>query len=330
MQSCIDGIAVSPPIWRAIELVHRRADVEIGALRLLRVRLREEHRARPEVVAADLRRVERLGHAHVGVADDREVLAPRLERRQRAVGMSSKSSPVPAGAQRFFDAPQMLRSRPRRAPTRCRRIASCRPATARAATAWSATRTPAPSRRGRGGRPSLPARAGRSDAAMLFPVRICMVRLPRVGLLVLLCSCRVAADCVFRSLAAECTAVHDPDHERRQPVAVRLSLAGDRADRRLIEVLDAAAQRVRHEVLRERAHQRNRTLEQRGREVGRRLTSACRRTACLACRAASRSRDTATCRSRRSCRARDRSGPCTGGTSCTSGSCGGSPSARAS
>ncbi len=81
MQSCIDGIAVSLADLARDELIHRRADVEIGALRLLRVRLREEHRARPEVVAADLRRVERLGHARVGVADDRQILAPGLERR---------------------------------------------------------------------------------------------------------------------------------------------------------------------------------------------------------------------------------------------------------
>ena len=86
MHSCIDGIAVSWPMRRAHELIERRADVEVGALRLLRMRLREEHRARPEVVAADLRRVERFGHAYVGVADDRQILPPRLERRQRALG----------------------------------------------------------------------------------------------------------------------------------------------------------------------------------------------------------------------------------------------------
>ena len=42
------------------------------ALRLLRVHLRQEHRARAEVIAADLRRRERFGVAHVGVADDGE------------------------------------------------------------------------------------------------------------------------------------------------------------------------------------------------------------------------------------------------------------------
>ena len=50
------------------------------------MRLREEHGARPEVVAADLRRLERLGHPHVGVADDGQILPPGLERRQRSLG----------------------------------------------------------------------------------------------------------------------------------------------------------------------------------------------------------------------------------------------------
>jgi hypothetical protein len=40
------------------------------------VRLREEDGSRAEVIAADLRRLERFGHADVGVADDRQVLAP--------------------------------------------------------------------------------------------------------------------------------------------------------------------------------------------------------------------------------------------------------------
>ena len=53
-----------------VELIERGAGEQIGALRLLRVRLREEHRARAEVIAADLRQRERLGVARVGVADD--------------------------------------------------------------------------------------------------------------------------------------------------------------------------------------------------------------------------------------------------------------------
>ena len=70
MQNCIDGIGVAWPDALRVELVERRADAEIRALRLLRVRLREEHRARAEVIAADFRQRERLGLAHVGVADD--------------------------------------------------------------------------------------------------------------------------------------------------------------------------------------------------------------------------------------------------------------------
>ena len=68
-----------------VELVERRPDEQVGALRLLRVGLGEEDGRRPEVVAADLRRAERLGHAHVGVADDAQVVAEGLERLQRAL-----------------------------------------------------------------------------------------------------------------------------------------------------------------------------------------------------------------------------------------------------
>jgi hypothetical protein len=50
------------------------------------VRLREEDRARTEVVTADFRQVERFRHAHVGVADDGHVVAVGLDRRQRVVG----------------------------------------------------------------------------------------------------------------------------------------------------------------------------------------------------------------------------------------------------
>jgi hypothetical protein len=46
--------------------------------------VREEDRARAEVIAADLRRRERLGLLHVGVADDRQIVAEPLERRKAA------------------------------------------------------------------------------------------------------------------------------------------------------------------------------------------------------------------------------------------------------
>ena len=63
-----------------VDLVERHAGAHVRPLRLPRMRLRQEHRARAEVIAADLRQLERLGVAHVGVADDREVVAERFER----------------------------------------------------------------------------------------------------------------------------------------------------------------------------------------------------------------------------------------------------------
>ena len=65
-----------------IELVERHAGAHVRALRLPRMRLRQEHRARAEVIAADFRQLERFGVAHVGVADDGQVVAEGLERRQ--------------------------------------------------------------------------------------------------------------------------------------------------------------------------------------------------------------------------------------------------------
>jgi len=88
------------------DLVEAGAHEQIAPLGLLGVRLREEHRARPEVVAADFRRVERLGHAAVGVADDREMLTPVGERRQRAVGREFELTPHTLGG------PEILRSAP--------------------------------------------------------------------------------------------------------------------------------------------------------------------------------------------------------------------------
>src|SRR5207249_10340127 len=65
------------PILLRVQLIERRAGVDVVAFGLLRMRLREEHRARPEVVAADLGQRERLGVVDVAVADDRHVLAER-------------------------------------------------------------------------------------------------------------------------------------------------------------------------------------------------------------------------------------------------------------
>ena len=69
-----------------VHLIHRRPRPEVGAVGLLRVRLRQEDGARTEVVSADFRQRDGLRHPHVGVADDREVVAIGLERAQWVVG----------------------------------------------------------------------------------------------------------------------------------------------------------------------------------------------------------------------------------------------------
>ena len=66
-----------------VHLIERCAREDVRAFGLRRMRLREKHRARPEMVTADLFRLVRFRHAHVGVAHDREILAPRFQRRQR-------------------------------------------------------------------------------------------------------------------------------------------------------------------------------------------------------------------------------------------------------
>ncbi len=67
-----------------VDLVERSADEKVGALRLLRMRLREEHRRRAEVVTTDLGGREGVRHPAIGVADDRQVLPERLERAHAA------------------------------------------------------------------------------------------------------------------------------------------------------------------------------------------------------------------------------------------------------
>src|SRR5206468_6947971 len=54
-----------------VELIERRPRVHVVAFGLFRMRLGEEHRARAEVIAADLGQRERFGIVDVGVADDR-------------------------------------------------------------------------------------------------------------------------------------------------------------------------------------------------------------------------------------------------------------------
>ena len=62
-------------------LVQGLSDVNIGALRVPRVALGQEDGAGAEMVAADLVGGKRLGHFHVRVGDDRQIVPERFERR---------------------------------------------------------------------------------------------------------------------------------------------------------------------------------------------------------------------------------------------------------
>ena len=84
MHSCSDGNRRVLSVLLRVLLVERGADAHVGALRLTRMHLRQEHGARAEVIAADLRRLERFGVAHIGVADDGDVVAEGLERAEAA------------------------------------------------------------------------------------------------------------------------------------------------------------------------------------------------------------------------------------------------------
>src|SRR6185436_3803734 len=78
----------------------------------------------------------------------------------------------------------------------------------------------------------------------------------------------------FSPLTSERAAVHYSHHEGRQAVALRFSFPRNGPDRRLVVVLDATAEGVRHQVFRERTDQWNRPFDQRlgelrrGRHVG--------------------------------------------------------------
>ena len=151
MQSCIDGIGVSWPMRRATIWSSDVPTYRSEPCVCFGMRLREEHGARAEVIAADLRRFERFGHAHVGVAHDRQILAPRLERRERAVLAEARSCgqcpPAPTDA---CDAPQaLLPAAPCTASMATRRVLSVAAASRRTSRRRG---RPAPSRRGRAGR----------------------------------------------------------------------------------------------------------------------------------------------------------------------------------
>jgi hypothetical protein len=66
--------------------------------------LGQEHRARSEVVAADLRGGEGLGVADVGVADDRQMIAKRLERLEAGSAQVEVASDTGRRPQVFLDA----------------------------------------------------------------------------------------------------------------------------------------------------------------------------------------------------------------------------------
>ena len=101
-------VAANPP---GHQLVERRAHVEIGALRLLGMRLGEEHRARAKMIAADFWRDERFGHAHVGVAHNREVLSPWVERRERTRRIQFESAAHRGGRPQVFHRAPRVTSR---------------------------------------------------------------------------------------------------------------------------------------------------------------------------------------------------------------------------
>ena len=94
-----------------VELIHRRPDADVRSFGELRPAVREHDRARAEVVAADFGRLERFGHPRVGVADDRQVFAEGLERREAAFAQVEG----PAG---LLGIPEELRSAVLAAPGR--------------------------------------------------------------------------------------------------------------------------------------------------------------------------------------------------------------------
>ena len=98
------GVAADTP---RDELVHRGTDEQVGALRLPGMRLRQEDRTRPKVITTDLGRRKRLGHAHIGVAHDGEVLSPLLEGHERAFGVQREPAAHLRGR------PQVFRRSPR-------------------------------------------------------------------------------------------------------------------------------------------------------------------------------------------------------------------------
>ncbi len=69
-----------------VDLIERRSGEHVGSLRLLRMRLREIHGGRSEVVRADFRRGEGFCAPAVGIAHDRQRIPVRFERREARAG----------------------------------------------------------------------------------------------------------------------------------------------------------------------------------------------------------------------------------------------------
>ena len=241
-----------------VDLIERRAGEDVRALRLLRVRLREEHRRGAEVIAADLRRRERLGVADVGVADDGQVVAVRLERAQAGRRQVERRAGRRRRPHVLLEAERRC-CRPRRAPSRWRRgeLAARR--------LRAHQRPPAPSRRGTAARPSRPCPAAPCAArgascVMNMPSPTALARSEVRPLLVL---GRASRSMRATSLIWNAALFDDAEDERREPVVAAPRRRGRSRAPPACRRLDAAAERVGHQVLGEAEQERVLVLEQR-------------------------------------------------------------------
>ncbi len=253
-----------------IQLIERRAGEHVGALRLLGMRLRQEHRARAEVIGADFRQRERFGVADVGVADDRQVVAERLERRQRA------RAQVERGAD-FSGRPHVLAEAELGGAGRAVHHLDRRQA-------HLLRRGRRPGERRRRGRHRIEDRQRHRDAkaAQHRAARHVLLRQElhlrspnqanqanranrpisyRLRFFSLLPSSVVVTSSARRHL--ERAAVHHSQHEGREAVVVLGRVADDLANRGHVEMLDAAAEAVGHQALREAGEEHVLVLQQR-------------------------------------------------------------------
>ena len=168
------------------------------------------------MVAADLRRRDRLGSLAVGVADDRQVVADTA---RAATGCSAtdRSCARPRPATTGSSPGRSACCRRRRAPSRCTRAASCRrPRCSPAASA------PAPWRRGTAARPSRPCPGEPSAARCASSADTCAVSSFASGF-PLPASATARSDFRLTRLRhppahAERRALHDAEDERREMI----------------------------------------------------------------------------------------------------------------